>query len=801
MTLISVLTNSQLGTVKAESDSKLVEELFETNVETEDFSVPDIICENEAKNYIGRLKDEEKDLYTFVFSNKDGSNTMRVYGHPVKYVDDDGEVKDISLLLKKSDDGSFKSYDHKVDVTFNSEIKDGISIKYQDIDIISKPLIQSSKLKISKDSKKVTYSVDNKTAYAYSLTYTGIKEEIIVNEYTGQTEYEFVINTNGLHPIKIDESVYLADKDDNAKVNLGDVIVYTADGHNNTMGELKFDVIKENQEYKFTIVLDSDYLKNEKTTYPIIIDPTIEITTEAGAIEDITINQFYTLSGAAANLYVGRDTNTSLNRTLMRFPFLSLSGKSSSQIYAASVELTDILPIDNQNITVECRIYKYNAPAWSESGTTTWSSVGNDYIGTLQDYKTISGAGNAGTHRYSFNILNAAKQWAEETQYPSKGLVFKSTSAFESQTGSSMKYWKKTFGSYNRTSEGPSLFITYITPWPRKYHYSKFDPNKYDMYGNLPNIGDYSEEIRFRQNCYGYAFGYVLYCAMQVYYSAEDEDHLMGYKQIPGEFVTGSNRQQLQNISPPTPNLTANEYMVRVVNNLYYESKQLNFTISSYYPDEDDVEQFGGNKGKRLIAVVTNSTDFHFYMQHDNGEWSHKIGSGSIQKNAINSITPLNNGNIQSMAKRGAYSGGALRFFTITNSAIMDFPHDGRCCDDFHCNHNDPNTLYLNERGGDYIENSKLVNTGTIHAKFDFHKDVDVYCFTPNITTEYVITISNIYDAHLKCSIKDNCNMLKYSLSDDSVLTTSIRLVKDVKYYFVVSNEDHTLVPYVFIIY
>lgn len=148
----------------------------------------------------------------------------------------------------------------------------------------------------------------------------------------------------------------------------------------------------------------------------------------------------------------------------MRFPNLSLSGISPTQITAASVELRDLMCQGDEDITVECRIYNNSAPSWSESGTTTWSSVGTSYLGALLDSHVISfGQGNVDgeRHRYSFNILTAAKAWANGTQNPAKGLVFKANSTFENQTGDDVKSWYKIFASYNRNNYKPSLSLTY----------------------------------------------------------------------------------------------------------------------------------------------------------------------------------------------------------------------------------------------------------------------------------------------------------------------------------------------------
>lgn len=67
------------------------------------YDFPDIVDEEEiySRGYVGRSKEEEQDLYTFVFENEDGTKTMRVYSHPVKYINDQGETRDITLDIKR----------------------------------------------------------------------------------------------------------------------------------------------------------------------------------------------------------------------------------------------------------------------------------------------------------------------------------------------------------------------------------------------------------------------------------------------------------------------------------------------------------------------------------------------------------------------------------------------------------------------------------------------------------------------------------------------------------------------------
>lgn len=437
---------------------------------SEVFELPDIVDSTEAieNGYIGRVKAEEKDLYTFVFANGDGTNTMRIYSHPVKYIADDGSVRDISLDIEARRGGGFVTADHEIITTFESKLTEGISLEYNDIEIMLVPMLDSSTVpmaKLSNDGKVVTYEMNDITSFVYELTYAGFKEDIVVEEYTGQTEYEFTLFTNGLTLCEEYGSYYLADAEGNVEATIGDIIVFTADERNNTMGSMTYETIHANQEYVLTIRLDADYLSDKDTVYPIRIDPTIEINYDnngAGAIEDVTINSLQGSNGLSSSLYVGRRETYGLSRVLMRFPKLSFSGISSSQIIAATVELRDLMCQGDEDITIECRIYNNSAPSWSESGTTTWSSVGTAYLGSLLDSHLISyGKGNVENHRYSFNIITAARAWANGTQSPSKGLVFKANSTFENQTGDAIKTWYKTFAAYNRSNYRPSLSVSY----------------------------------------------------------------------------------------------------------------------------------------------------------------------------------------------------------------------------------------------------------------------------------------------------------------------------------------------------
>ena len=104
------------------------------------------------------------------------------------------------------------------------------------------------------------------------------------------------------------------------KATIGDILIFTADERNNALGTLTHETVRDKQAYTLTIHLDDEYLRDENTAYPIRIDPTIEITSAAGAIEDVTLNSLSGSDGDSWSLTIGKRATYGVSRVLMRFP-------------------------------------------------------------------------------------------------------------------------------------------------------------------------------------------------------------------------------------------------------------------------------------------------------------------------------------------------------------------------------------------------------------------------------------------------------------------------------------------------
>ncbi len=431
--------------------------------------------------YPYRMPEEEPNLYTLVYRIDDELCSMEVYDTPVKFEDKDGKVKDILPEIEETDTG-FRTKQSSIVASFPSDISEGISLSYKNLSICEKPQFDAEQGTLSPNGTKLTYSVSDNTFLEYSLTYTGYKENIVVSEYTGQTDYSFVYYTNGLAIESTDGTVLFSDEDGKAVAYLGEIIVFTADEKNNFFGDLEIEEITFREEYRVTVVLDGERLASEQTAYPITIDPEINIIYEesgANALEDATINSLSGTSGSATSLHVGPRNTYGISRILMRFPGLDLSPVSyPDQIVSANLRVRDLMCYGT-HLTVNCHVFN---PVWGES-TVSWANTSpNNYNSAVLDsheiyYNNGNYVAEGYTHSnvYHFDVTDAVRSWV--TNYTGKysGIILKATDAFEN---SGTKF-AVTLGSYERASNKPKLLITYSCPEDGQYYIVSADYGKY----------------------------------------------------------------------------------------------------------------------------------------------------------------------------------------------------------------------------------------------------------------------------------------------------------------------------------
>ena len=736
------------------------------------------------RGHMLRLRASEGNLNTVVFRNQDQTQTMYVFNHPVKYVNTVGEIKDISIEIADStkEQGAFVTKDAYVQTFFPRDLYDGVTVSADDVSIRSVPVAPASRNTAQAyrvDSETVAYPYGKNTSLEYTLTYTGYKEDIVVSSYTGQTEYQFRLYTGGLQLIREDGSYYLADSNGKIRATIGDIIVFTADERNNCMGSMTHVTVKPNEEYLLTIHLDADYLKDEKTAYPIRIDPTIEILYEQngeGAIEDVTINSLEGSSDSSGSLFIGKRDTYGISRVLMKFPGLSEDlVASADQILKAEVELRDILG-GSAAMTVTCHIF--TGGIWDED-TASWTSVNpNSYGMSISSNSVSYSNGTSISHRYSFDITGAVEGWYGGTYNREQGILFKAPSSVEN--GSTAL--NKTFASYNRSSYQPSLSVVYTNPF-----YSQFEDSSFTVNGETVTIkGTKSlyastSDFQYRANCYGYAL------QTHLDYAISNPSEL-SVRQYPGEFIDktspvsvpliGQQSFPLVNkisvwslwdthlfpiLEEPSPTAEQQAFLQNTVRFLIQRDLQ-SMGYSAQFTNSS-AATLPTTASKRLVIMVLGDNvniagdeDFHFYLQHTDGTWSHKRGLTATTDSSHLSTATEVLANAESL-KYDNYT----FYFYVTLPASRDLSHT--ILQDDTTTVNWSSIVSTKDLAGEYfVSAQRLVFRETVEGSIGYAGDIDTFVFRSE-HSQYTLrwTIASAASNPLKLAVYNEAGTLLYS--------------------------------------
>lgn len=397
---------------------------------------------------------EQEELNTFVFQRNDGARVVYILDENVKFVDDSGKIieKDITLAAKKDGYGITKS---DIDVTIPADLDNGVSLSYGNYNVRLYPQDISDSTLAEKINNSVVYSeaFGSDVKLKYTPTLSGLKEDIILEQFVSNPSYTFTLKTDGLFLYENTEGYYLAvDEKSDPTFYLGNIIVYDAVGKPE-MGTASIVTISDGFEYNITISVDVEYLSDPTTVYPVTIDPSITIsdtTNGSNAIEDSPIYSGYPNRNFATYLYnpAGTaDSDYGIGRTVVRLNGLInssiYSSITASQITSVTFNVKEASGSSSQYVN----LYPLTSnTTWTES-TVTWNNVGS--YSTSVNY----GASMTNGQWTSFNITNLVKAWKNGTYSSAAGFILKN------QTESN----KKNFYSseYSTSSYRPYVVLTY----------------------------------------------------------------------------------------------------------------------------------------------------------------------------------------------------------------------------------------------------------------------------------------------------------------------------------------------------
>lgn len=231
-----------------------------------------------------------------------------------------------------------------------------------------------------------------------------------------------------------------------------------------------------------------------------------------------------------------------------------------------------------------------------------------------------------------------------------------------------------------------------------------------------------------RMNCYGYG--------MQLYYQgylASDES----YKQQPGEFAYNSETFDSLATSYGYAGSSWFNLDAFVPDRMQEDFSTLGYSMTQVV----DGSQASGTKRKIALAWgyynipgYGTAGDYHFYLQHEDGTWSHKPGETEVRNVSLDSEELLTNNNIATKGRQGIYTSG-IKFFEISKDVVIDHPHNYG-----HGSNTYTPTAFL-DRAGDSTDKATIFS-GTLQAKLDYQGDVDYYRIYPLSTGTYTISTS-----------------------------------------------------------
>ena len=177
-------------------------------------------------SHTARCLEVESSLNALAFENSDSTITTYLFAEPIKYIDKTGAIKDKTNDLFcpsgiKSEQYAYVNAENDIQTFFPKILNNhsGVLLTYGETEIELYP--QTSCLPVArKQTLNRNYSEENyvyydnafgaDTSIRYSATFSGFKEDIILNKYTS-SKFSFIVKTNGLSIKKTPDSTVLVD--------------------------------------------------------------------------------------------------------------------------------------------------------------------------------------------------------------------------------------------------------------------------------------------------------------------------------------------------------------------------------------------------------------------------------------------------------------------------------------------------------------------------------------------------------------------------------------------------------------
>lgn len=258
------------------------------------------------------------ELYTIRTEDPDtGTGKLIIHSSPVKYIDEDGNLQYIDTGIKTlsaaKDSKSEFAYENAANgftVQFANTANKGINFNnaFTFEAKSAATLKTSARIGAEKGNGKIIYpnAFGTDTVIEYINTEGGIKENIILNKYTGQNRFEFVFRSETHIPVLENNgaNIIVVKKDDPKAAEYRFLSLYAYDSYvpendaaaeAETLRHMNEDLyyeLAENSDGSYTIavVVPNEYLTHPDIVYPVTIDPSMSYVSFTDRAQDTFVD-------------------------------------------------------------------------------------------------------------------------------------------------------------------------------------------------------------------------------------------------------------------------------------------------------------------------------------------------------------------------------------------------------------------------------------------------------------------------------------------------------------------------------
>lgn len=411
---------------------------------------------------VTNVYDDEKtlrsSLYTLeLFDPVEGTGQVLMFGAPVKYLDDNGDIRFIDTSLKSM--GGFRSlftgyvYENQANdftVRYASSAYQGYSIDDQFRLSVKDDGTGSAQNAVVEQQENGAGSVKYGDAFGtgtyveYINTEGGVKENIVLSENVGKNRFDFTFRSADYHPVLTEDQQYvlIVSNQDPQEVIYRFSSLYAYDSYQGSgeeaggeseadpsafrhlNEECYYELAQDSDgSYTVTAVVPEDYLNHPEVVYPVTIDPSMGDFTPELDVTNGSISDSFTYAGTPTAVYSNEDfIRVGETASGKYIGYVCFDGFYNHVPYTSYIMEATITLTYREGQTSGCRINgSLVTDMWYNSSITHNNSPG--YTSAYDDVGHIERKPNSNIYDYTyFDVTKMASMWHNSDTYENAGM-------------------------------------------------------------------------------------------------------------------------------------------------------------------------------------------------------------------------------------------------------------------------------------------------------------------------------------------------------------------------------------------